>query len=126
MGESRGSITLTLLAAADSDEAELDELAGDLRKRLLELDVASVERGRADEVPAGAKGVDGATVGTLVVALSSVTLKSVVQITQAWLRNRPVRGLKLTRGEEVLELSGTSKEIQDQVVESFLRRAGED
>jgi hypothetical protein len=48
-------LTLAVAGGPDTDDAELAELTGQLRRRLLELEVESVEPLRSTKVPPGAK-----------------------------------------------------------------------
>lgn len=118
-------LSLAVLGGPDSDLAELDDLTGQLRRRLLELDVATVEPVRYDEVPAQARPADAVVIGALVVTLAPVALSGVVEMVQAWLQNRPVRGVKMTIDGHSLELTNPSRADQHQLVQAFLDGAAQ-
>lgn len=115
-------VTIVLVGMEDVDRRELDELTLDLRERLLELDVSAVDLARLDGVPAGAKSVDPAVAGMLVVTLTPLLLRAVVQVSQAWLQHRPVRNVKLVIGDRSVELTAASKADQEKIVNAFIAR----
>ncbi|MGH6746801.1 effector-associated constant component EACC1 [Novosphingobium sp.] len=99
---------------------ELDDLTGQLRRRLLEFDVETVGPVSRREVPAEAKPADAVIIGALVVTLAPVALSGVVGVVQTWLQNRPVRGVKMTIDGRSLELTNPSRADQHQLVQAFL------
>jgi hypothetical protein len=56
-------LTVVLDGGSDTDAPELAELTGQLRRRLLELDVERVELVRSAEVPVRAKPLDAVSIG---------------------------------------------------------------
>lgn len=115
-------LTVVIDGSADTDDSELADLAGQLRRQLLELDVESVDLARSDEVPDGAKPLDVVSVGALVVTLASGTLKAVVLLMDRWLQHRPVRGVKVTIGDDSIELTDASEAAQQRLVHAFVER----
>lgn len=111
----------------DVDRVGMDEAARSLRSDLLQLDVPDVRSVSAGEAPPGAKGVELAAVGALVVVLQgSVGLvDQVVSTVRAWLRRSPSpeRTLKLTLNGQTLELSAATEAQQQQLVEEFVKAA---
>src|SRR3989442_3555260 len=112
MSEGIERLTLAVEGGPETDHAELAELTGQLRRRLLELDVESVETARGTEVPAGAKPGELIVLGTLAVQLAPHVLPSVVSFLTSWLKDRPVRELEMTMGGDTVKLTGASRHDQ--------------
>jgi hypothetical protein len=108
-----------------ADAEELDEAARDLLRELRELDVESVERPSAGPVPPGARAVEVAALGTLVVKLGGAALGPVARVLQGWLSRRSNRSIKLTLGADSVEISGGSEAYQRQMIETFLAARAE-
>ncbi len=115
-------LTVAIDGGEDSDEAEVDELTRQLRRQLLELDVDNVEALRDGDVPAGAKPVDPATLGALVVSLGPGVLQAVVGFIERWTKGRPVRSVKMTIDGDSIELSGATPEEQRDLLQLFVAR----
>lgn len=113
-----------------ADDARLEELALLLRQELLTLDVRAVEPYREGEAPDGSRGGLAAIAGVLSVSLAPglQVLGSVVSVVRDWLRRSGSgRTVKLTIDGDVIELSGASDQVQQQLVDAFVRRhAGAD
>jgi hypothetical protein len=109
--------------AADADG--LDRSAHELRQELLEIpEVEAVTTRTEGPPPTGAKGVDVASIGEMiVVAQSGVTLVgSLIALLQGWLKRRePTQSLKLTVDGKSIELTATAGQ-QQALVEEFLRQ----
>jgi hypothetical protein len=103
---------------------ELDELTAALRRELLALDVASVDRPPVGEVPEGARGIELAAIGALIVDLGKATpvLGQVVEIVRAWASRSPSRSVKLTIGGDTLEIGGLSERDQHLVIRDWMAR----
>lgn len=111
-----------------SDPDRLDQLTRQLRDELRQLDVQDVRALSSSEVPAGARGLDAATVSTLAVALlGSGGLTAVITAARAWLDrgHEAPRSIRLELDGDVLELSGASALEHDRLVAAFLERRGE-
>jgi hypothetical protein len=103
---------------------ELDEATLALARELAELDV-EVERPSAGAAPDGSRAIEVAALGSLVVKLGTGAVAPVARALQAWLARRSGRTIKLTLGEDSLEISGGSAAYQQQLIETFLKaRAG--
>lgn len=93
---------------------------------LLQLDVADVTAPLAGEAPPGARGVEMAAVGALLVAIgpSAEGLASVVSAVRDWLRRGAgaLRSVRLELGGDALELSQTTAADQDRLIGLFVRR----
>jgi hypothetical protein len=117
-------VGLQIDAGADADEQELEELTARLRRQLLELDVESVERVRADEAPPGTRAVDVMMLGGLLVTLgkSPDLLKMVTGVVQSWVAGRQGRSVELQIGGDTLKVSGVSSDEQRQLIALFVER----
>ena len=113
-------VTIVLSGLPDMDADELDNLTADLRKALLELDVDAVAPITTNEPPIGAKPAEAFTVGALAITTSPVLIASVVRLIETWIKNRPLRKLTLTIGDDHLEINQASRGEQRLVVESFI------
>ncbi|WP_371493744.1 hypothetical protein OG871_01750 [Kitasatospora sp. NBC_00374] len=114
------------LSEESADASQLDILAGRLRYELLQLDVVDVGRLHAAELPVGARGLDAATVGGLVVGLgqSTTALSSVVSTIRQWLtRSRGVaRAVRIEIDGDALELAEATVADSDRLVDLFVSR----
>lgn len=113
-----------------ADDARLEELALLLRQELLMLDVRAVEPYREGEAPEGSRGGLAAIAGVLSVSLAPglQVLGSVVMVVREWLRRAGGgRTVKLAIDGDTIELTGATDEVQQQLVDAFVRRhAGAD
>jgi hypothetical protein len=122
MSNGEALLTIVLSGLPDMDADELDNLTVDLRNALLELDVDAVAPITTNELPIGAKPAEALTVGALAVTTSPVLIASVVRLIQTWIKNRPLRKLTLTIGDDHLEINQPSRGEQRLVVESFIAK----
>jgi hypothetical protein len=117
------TLGIGVAVGADADAEDVAEATLQLRRELLDLDVDAVEVPRAGEPPPGARAVDLAAIGALVVTLGqSQLLTAVVAAVQSWLSRSPRRSIKLELGGDVLELTGVSSDEQRRLTEEWLRR----
>jgi hypothetical protein len=93
-----------------------------LRRELLDLDVDAVEVPGAGEPPPGARAVDVAALGALVVNLADSQLLAVVTAIRSWLAGSPRRSIKLQLGGDALELTGVSSREQRRLTDEWLTR----
>jgi hypothetical protein len=105
-----------------ADAADVEERTLQLRGELLELDVDDVRQPVVGPPPKGAKGVDAALIGTLVVTAGREAISAVVRVVAGWLSRGEGRSVKLQLGDDVLELSDASREDQRRVLDAFLAR----
>jgi hypothetical protein len=124
MDRSQHALTAELAAGPDVDAEELAELSGRLRDALLELDVEAVEPASGDAAPEGAKGVELLAIGGLVIrfVMSPTMLKSMVDVAAGWLSRQQARSVKLTLDGDTLEVTGTSSEEQQRLVDLWVER----
>jgi hypothetical protein len=107
-----------------ADDTRLDDLTRELRAELLELDLDEVRsRSATGPPPAGARAVDAASVGQLVVALTSAgpLVAALGQVLTAWVRRHPDRSVELAVGDKRLTISGGSQEQTDRLIDLFRR-----
>ena len=116
------------LSEAGADPARLEELTTRLRSELLDLDVNDVERVSAGNAPEGSKAIELAAVGALIVTMeqSGPLLAKVVSNIREWLKRdpEPTRAVKITLGDQTIELTAASSDQQDRLVAEFIRAAG--
>ena len=124
MADPRTRLAVEVSAGPAADAEELDELVGQLRRELLELDVESVDRARGGPTPSGARAVDVLALGTLLVSLvdPATVLPAVVAAVEMWLRGRGQRSVKLELDGDVLEVTGLSSADQRRLVDGWLAR----
>lgn len=108
----------------DEDAAELDEATRQLQRELLELDVDDVHRVQEGAPPPGTRAVDATVLGSLAVTAATEVIGSVVRAIAQWIGRRGDRSVKLTIGDDSIELSNVSVEDQRRLLESFLVRHG--
>jgi len=110
----------------NADRERLAALGAYLRAELLQLDVDDVTAATMGEAPPGARAIDVAAVGALLVALgqSSEGLRSVVSAISNWLRRGDGirRVVRLELDGDSLELSQATAADQQRLVELFIRR----
>jgi hypothetical protein len=124
MTEDPGQLKIDLRVDDDVSPLEMEELTAAVRRELLQFDVASVDRVSAGPVPDGARGIDLAAVGALLVNLGQATpvLGQVVEVIRAWTKRSPNRTVKLTLAGDTLEVGGMSEEQQHQVITAWMVR----
>jgi hypothetical protein len=109
-----------------ADAERLDTVTSYLRRDLVQLDVENVTAVPAGPPPDGARAIDAAAIGGLLVALgSSVSeLKSVVTVVRDWLhRGDGVRRtVRLELGGDALELTEASTTDQERLIGLFISR----
>lgn len=113
------------VAEEGSDDARLEELALALRQELLALDVRSVEPCREGEAPPGTRGGLAALAGVLSVSFAPglQMVGAVVAVVRDWLRRSGSgRTVKLSIDGDVIELTGASDEMQQQLVDAWVRK----
>jgi hypothetical protein len=110
-----------LVGTRDSDAEELARLAGLLRRELLQLDVEDVRMARPDgEAPEGAKAGELLAAGALVVTVSPLLVRQVLRLIDTWLRNRPLRTVRVELDGRVIELGHASVEDQRRLIDAFV------
>lgn len=115
---------LVTISERGVDPVRLDESAMLLRAELLELEVDDVRPVRGGEVPGGARAIDPATVGALLVVIKESTdlAGRVVAAVRSWLRRSP-RGqeVELTVADRTLRLGDATPQQQERLIDEFVR-----
>jgi hypothetical protein len=122
MSDDLQQLALQIDAGADADDEEVDELASQLRRQLLELDIDSVDRIPAGEAPPGTRGGPLLLLGGLLVTHSPEMLKMVVGVVQSWVAGHQGRTVELQLAGDKLTLTGVSSEQQQQLIALFVQR----
>jgi len=110
--------------ARDADAEELDRLARQLRRQLLELDVDSVEALPGEPAPDGSMALDLAIVGGLLVRFGPSAVPTVVSAVRAWVNRDARRRVTLEIGDRKITLDAATPEQQARLVEAFLADTG--
>ncbi len=114
---------IVALGVKGADARELDELTRNLRNELRQQDVRSVERIAQGEAPPGSKG-DPFTLGWLAVTLSPIVANKVFDILVEWARRKHDRTVKVTIGQDTIELSGASGEERQKLLNKWMKEVG--
>lgn len=116
---------LVSISEPDADAERLDTLARYLREELRDLPLDSISTPAAGELPAGARGIDAAMVGSLLLALgqSADGLKSVIEAVRSWLhRGDSGRTIRLEMDGDALELEGATDAERERLIQLFVER----
>jgi hypothetical protein len=123
MEDQLATLGVQVAVGPDADAEEVAEATLQLRRELLDLDVEAVELPRAGEPPPGARAVELAALGALVVTVGQSPLfGSVLAAVRSWLAGSPQRSVKLELDGDVLELTGLSSKEQQRLADEWLRR----
>ncbi|MEU8999276.1 hypothetical protein AB0C95_31380 [Streptomyces caniferus] len=115
------TVRLELLGLVDTDDDELLRLGGQLRRALKELDSVDVRSGRSTGgISKGAKSGEMIAAGSVAVTAASFALRQVLLLAETWLKNRPVRGIKVELEGRVIELSDASAAERAGLIDEFL------
>jgi hypothetical protein len=104
---------------------EIERLTAAMRRELLQLDVAAVDRVPGEAAPEGAKaGLEIAAVGALMVTLGNAgsTLEQIVATMRSWVSRSSDRTVKLSLDGDTLEVGGMSEEDQRHVIDAWMDR----
>jgi hypothetical protein len=124
MDEDSTQLAINFSVDDDVSARELEELTAAMRRELLQLDVMAVDRVSGGPAPDGAKGIELAQIGALIVSLGKATpvLGQVVEVIQAWAARSPNRTVKLTLDGDTLELNGVTESQQHLVIKDWMAR----
>jgi hypothetical protein len=103
---------------------ELDRLTDRLRRELLDLDVDRVRKPSSGEAPPGARGIELAAIGALILEFgrSAKTLSTVIAAIQSWLGGHGNRSIKIEMDGDKLEIAGASTEEQQRLITAWIDR----
>jgi hypothetical protein len=113
------------LTEQEADDERVQLLTGFLREELAGIDGVEPHLVRDGEAPEGARAVEVAAVGALVVKLlESGAVRAVVGTIRSWLSRgaSAPRSVRLEIDGDAIELSSVSSEQQESLVEMFIRR----
>ncbi|MGW5430114.1 effector-associated constant component EACC1 [Streptomyces sp. NPDC004059] len=117
---------LIRLSEEGADDERVEQLTGYLREELLALDVEDVRPVPAGEIPPGARVVDVALAGTLMVSLgkSLAGLGQVMSVLRDWLGKRHTArpSVTLTVDGDTVELSSATDEQVNQLLRIFVEK----
>lgn len=115
-------LTVHVDPGPDSDAEDRHDAVLQLRSTLLALDATEVRRLRGGAAPDGARAADGPLLDALLITASAGTIPALLGAIAAWVRRRSGRTVKLRIGEDAIELSGISEQLQREVLEAFIER----
>jgi hypothetical protein len=122
MDEQTSALGVQVVAGPDDEAEEIAEATRQLRRELLELDVA-VETPSAGEPPPGSRAIDVAMLGALLVHLADPDmLAGVVAAVRSWLGGSSKHSIKMELNGDVLELKGVSSQEQRRLTDEWLAR----
>jgi hypothetical protein len=122
----QGAALTVRVDVGGSDAEEIEQLSRQLRRQLLELEVARVDPVTSDVVAGGAKAGELLAVGALVVSLvnSSGLLAAVVAQIQAALARMGRHTVRLEIDGDVLEVTGVASDEQRRLIDAWIDRHG--
>lgn len=111
----------------DGDEEYAEEQLQHLIAELSELDLDSIDRVTQGPPPPGSRSTGAVQLGALLLGLggSGALLPVLAAVVQDWLNRRRSGSIRLKIGEDEIELTGATDEVQQRALEEFLRRHGE-
>ncbi len=116
-------VQVAVVPEDDSDDEELALLTSDLGDELGQLDAEVEAPAPTDVAPTGAKGIGAAEIGQLIVTLSTApVLATVIDCLRRWVRRPGAASVRLSIGDEVLEIAGEPSERQTALIAAFLER----
>lgn len=107
----------------DADEDERAELSDQLRRELQELDDVEVTRAAAGPAPPGAKGVDAAALGEVVMTMASGSLVPALGLVWTWAKQRKPRCTVRIAGPDgsTIEIPEVTLEEGKRLIEEWAR-----
>jgi hypothetical protein len=103
---------------------ELDELTRLLREELTQLDVTDVVPDADGAAPEGTRGPSAMAIGSLLVTLAPTAERvgALVRVVMGWLgRGSKQRTVRLEVDGDILELTGTTSEMQQKLADEWIR-----
>lgn len=112
--------------AEDNDPEYIEQELQYLMEELRQLDLASIDRAPQGPPPPGTRGPGALELGALVIGLggSGALLPVVASLVQDWLVRRRSGTVRLKLGDDEIELTSASGEVQQRALDEFLRRHG--
>jgi hypothetical protein len=115
------------LDTGDGDEEHAEEQLQHLIAELSELDLDGINRVAQGPPPPGSRSTEAVQLGALMLGLggSGALLPVLAAVVQDWLNRRRSGSVRMKIGEDEIELTGASDEVQRRALEEFLRRHGD-
>jgi hypothetical protein len=110
--------------AGDDDPEYAEQQLQYLIEELAGLDLASIDRAPRGPAPPGTRGTGALELGALVIGLggSGALLPVLVGVVQHWLVRRRSGTVRLKLGDDEVELTAASDQVQQRALDEFLRR----
>jgi hypothetical protein len=116
-------LAIWLDAGPEADTEELETLTVRLRRELAEIDLESVEDRRDTQAPPGARAVDPASLGALLVTMAEpLTVLPPLVAAVSSLVSAGRRSARLEIDGDVLDVTGLSSADQRALISSWIRR----
>ncbi|WP_333768935.1 effector-associated constant component EACC1 [Streptomyces sp. IBSBF 2435] len=115
-----------VLDAGDDDPEYAEEQLQYLIEELRGIDLASIDRAQ-QAPPPGTRGTGALELGALLIGLGSSgsLLPVLVGLVQDWLNRRRSGTVRLKLGDDEIELTAATDEVQQRALDEFLRRHGQ-
>ena len=128
MADETKELSVQVAGEQGIDPGQLEGLTEFLREELAQLPtVESVKPLREDEIPEGAKAVDGAVIGAFLVKLGPGAAAAVVRAVRSWLRRSSrVRSAELIINNQKIKVTGISDEEQERLISTWLKTVDPD
>jgi hypothetical protein len=122
MAATSPSVELELLPAEGADERAVERQTIDLANELRGVRGVVVERAES-AAPPGGKGVNLAAIGSLLVSLTGPggAVAAVVGVLSSWVGRENGRKIRVKIGDNEVELSGASRDEEQQLIDAFER-----
>lgn len=116
-----------VLDTGEGDVEYAEEQLQALMVELSDLDLDSIDRVAQGSPPPGSRSTGAVELGALLLGLggSGALLPVLAAVVQDWLKRRRSGSVRLKIGEDEIELTGATDEVQQRALQEFLRRHGE-
>jgi hypothetical protein len=113
---------IQLVPADDLNDRVVEQQTLDLAQELRAVRGVEIERARA-EAPADAKALDAAVIGSLLGTLGGPAgaITALVGVLGAWVTRARGRKIRVRINDRELELSGASRDEEQQLIDAFVR-----
>lgn len=120
-------LQVELVPSTSVDERVVEQQTLDLADELRGVRGVEVDRARA-EVPPDAKALDVAAIGSLLVSLGGAggAITALVGVLRGWVTREQGRKIRIRIDGRELELSGASRNEEQQLIDAFVRTVDSD
>lgn len=117
------SLILNIDLGEEAGIEELDEATRQLRSELIDLNVATVDFVKSEELPAGAKSAEAVTWGSLAVVLLPTFVPKLIEYLQSWALRAESRkvSIKTQVGDRSIELEYTPAGISPDELQQLVQ-----